>query len=279
MGAAALQYDKDAGVAWDEMWTGYCELALAGGAPHRGSLLEPVHEDAIAANPERYEVALQELERGIKLVTGLPVLRSETPGWIGMQCHSEEMALWLLRAIVVENITVRRGGAILWFPAGPGLSAGARDQECGHGDCQDQPLLGRTCGRDTGGYTIGVGACDRGRNVMLPTHQYITTHNGYEIYQRKPGFEFTPITLGEIASYIVRGEGGSVAVAAFMYSMLIALEGKSIDEDKILAHAVATIRGYIDAGRTGNHEELTFAYNHGTFVEVSSPRWWVNSFE
>jgi cation diffusion facilitator family transporter len=119
MGAAALEYDEAGEVAWDEMWTGFCELALAGGAPHRGTLLEPVHEEAIAANPEQYEWVLHELERGIALVTGLPVVRSATPGWIGMQCDSEQMALWLLRAIVVENVTVRREDAILWFPAGP----------------------------------------------------------------------------------------------------------------------------------------------------------------
>jgi len=119
MGAAALEYDANGEVAWDEMWTGYCELALAGGAPHRGTLLEPVHEEAIAAKPERYEWVLQELERGIKLVTDLMVIRSVTPGWIGMECHSEEMALWLLRAIVVENVTVRREETALWFPAGP----------------------------------------------------------------------------------------------------------------------------------------------------------------
>lgn len=119
MGAAALQYDKDGGVAWDEMWTGYCDLALAGGAPHRGSLLEPVHTQAIAEKPEQYAWVLQELERGIKLVTGLPVVRSDTPGWIGMECDSDDKALWLLRAIVVENITVRRDGSTLWFPAGP----------------------------------------------------------------------------------------------------------------------------------------------------------------
>jgi sirohydrochlorin cobaltochelatase len=29
------------------------------------------------------------------------------------------MALWLLRAIVVENISVRREGTTLYFPAGP----------------------------------------------------------------------------------------------------------------------------------------------------------------
>ena len=119
MGAAALEYDEDGGVAWDQMWTGYCELALAGGAPHRGTLLEPVHETAIAENPEQYEWVLNEIERGIRLVTGLPVVRSVTPGWIGMECDSEEMALWLLRAIVVENVTVRREDTVLWFPAGP----------------------------------------------------------------------------------------------------------------------------------------------------------------
>lgn len=119
MGSAAMLYDETGSVAWDQMWTGYCELALAGGAPHRGTLLEPVHEAEIAENPEKYEEVLQELERAIELVTGLPVVRSATPGWIGLQCTSEEMALWLLRAIVVENVTVRREDTILWFPAGP----------------------------------------------------------------------------------------------------------------------------------------------------------------
>jgi cation diffusion facilitator family transporter len=119
MGAAALEYDKDGDVAWDAMWTGYCELALAGGPPHRGTLLEPVGPDAIAAKPEQYEQVLQELERGLRLVTGLETKRSETPGWIGLVCDNEEMALWLLRAIVVENVTVRREDNVLWFPAGP----------------------------------------------------------------------------------------------------------------------------------------------------------------
>ena len=119
MGSAALQYDQQGDVAWDEMWTGYCELALAGGAPHRGTLLEPVHEASIAANPEKYERVLKELERGIAQVTRLPVRRSPVPGWIGLECVDEEMALWLLRAIVVENVTVRREDTILWFPAGP----------------------------------------------------------------------------------------------------------------------------------------------------------------
>jgi len=119
MGAADLEYDEDGSVAWDEMWTGYCELALAGGPPHRGTLLEPVDPAAIAADPAGYERVLGELERGLSLVTGLPTRRSPAPGWIGLVCESDAMALWLLRAIIVENVSVRREDNVLWFPAGP----------------------------------------------------------------------------------------------------------------------------------------------------------------
>jgi hypothetical protein len=119
MGAAGLVYGEDGKVAWDEIWQGFCDLALAGGPPHRGTLLEPVSPEMVAADPEGYENVLRELERGIRMVTGLSVIQSTTPGWIGMECNSEDMALWLLRAIVVENISVRREDKTLFFPAGP----------------------------------------------------------------------------------------------------------------------------------------------------------------
>ena len=119
MGAAGLAYDSAGKVAWNEIWQGFCDLALAGEPPHRGTLLEPVDPVVVAADPEGYERVLRELERGIRMVTGLPVVRSVTPGWIGMTCDSEEMALWLLRAIVVENVTVRREDSVLYFPVGP----------------------------------------------------------------------------------------------------------------------------------------------------------------
>ncbi|MEO8609231.1 MAG: cation diffusion facilitator family transporter [Chloroflexota bacterium] len=119
MGAAGLVYGTDGKVAWDEIWQGFCDLALAGGPPHRGTLLEPVTPEAALADPQGYENVVQELQRGIEMVTGLSVVESSTPGWIGMACDSEAMALWLLRAIVVENISVRREDKILYFPAGP----------------------------------------------------------------------------------------------------------------------------------------------------------------
>ena len=40
MGSAGLKYGTDGQVAWDEIWQTFCDLALAGGPPHRGTLLE-----------------------------------------------------------------------------------------------------------------------------------------------------------------------------------------------------------------------------------------------
>jgi sirohydrochlorin cobaltochelatase len=119
MGTASLKYDSEGRVAWGEIWTSFCDLALAGGPPHRGTLLEAVSSEAALAEPAAYEAVVSEIERGIRLTTGLSVVRSRTPGWVGIQCESEEMAVWLMRAIIVENVMVRREGEILYLPAGP----------------------------------------------------------------------------------------------------------------------------------------------------------------
>lgn len=118
MGAAGLVYSEDGAVAWDQIWTSFCDLALAGGPPHRGTLLEPGDPQKVAENPEQYAWVLDELERGLRMVTGLDVVRPPFPGWIGVITKSEEMALWLLRAIVVENVSVRREENVLYLPAG-----------------------------------------------------------------------------------------------------------------------------------------------------------------
>lgn len=119
MSAADLVFDGDGQVAWNEIWEDFCDLALAGGPAHRDTLLEPVDPALVKLNPSGYKKTLAELARGITLVTGLPVIESKAPGWIGMQCASDEMAIWLLRAIVVENVFARRENNILYFPAGP----------------------------------------------------------------------------------------------------------------------------------------------------------------
>jgi len=122
MGAASLRYTEDGQVAWDEMWTDFCDLALAGGPPHRGTMLEPVTPDEVAMAPQDYERVVKEIERGLRLVTGRPILLSTIPGWVGLQCDGEQMALWLQHAIIVENVSVKREGAVLLLPAGPAFT-------------------------------------------------------------------------------------------------------------------------------------------------------------
>lgn len=119
MGSTPLKFGTDGKVAWDEMWAGFCDLALAGGPPHRGTLLEAVAAADALAGRERYQEVVAEIERGIRVVTGLPVVPSTIPGWVGVRCDSEEMAIWLMRAIIVENVMVRREGDVIFLPAGP----------------------------------------------------------------------------------------------------------------------------------------------------------------
>lgn len=119
MGSAGLKYGPDGKVAWDEIWTSFCDLALAGGPPHRGTLLEPVAAEQAFAEPEKYQQVVEEIGRGIWLVTQLPVLPRFAPGWVGVRCTDETMAAWLVRAVVVENIFARQEQTMLLLPAGP----------------------------------------------------------------------------------------------------------------------------------------------------------------
>ena len=120
MGSAPLRYDGDGKVAWDRVWTDFCDLALAGGPPHRGTILEPVDPAEVLAKPDDYALVVAEIERGLRLVTeGLPTVPGPVPGWVGLRCPNEATAAWLARAIEVENVAVRREGAVLSLPAGP----------------------------------------------------------------------------------------------------------------------------------------------------------------
>ncbi len=119
MGSAGLKLDANGSVLWNEMWESFCDLALAGGPTHRGTLLEPPTADEVQARRNAYEAVVAELERGIRLVTNLSTLPSPSVGWVGVQCRDEAMAVWLLRAIIVENVMVRRQRDVLYLPAGP----------------------------------------------------------------------------------------------------------------------------------------------------------------
>ncbi len=119
MSSAPLMYTEEGQVAWDQMWQGFCDLALEGGPPHRGTLLEPVSSAEVEKNRDAYERVVAEIERGLRLVTGLPTIRCTAPGWVGLVCSNKEMALWLVQAISAENVSVRREETVLFVPAGP----------------------------------------------------------------------------------------------------------------------------------------------------------------
>lgn len=119
MGSAGLKFDADGRVAWNEIWQSFCDLALAGGPPHKGRLLHPGAAADIEAKPDPYTKVTDEICRGITMVTGLPADRSEEAGWIHVGCDSDGMAGWLLRAITMENVSVRAEGSVLDLPAGP----------------------------------------------------------------------------------------------------------------------------------------------------------------
>ena len=119
MGAASVETNRFGEVAWDEIWTSFCDLAMAGGPPHRGRLLEAITAEQANANLPAYDEVVREIRRGIEMVTGLQTVPAVALGWVGVVCDDEAMAVWLMRAIIVENVMVRREGSVLFLPAGP----------------------------------------------------------------------------------------------------------------------------------------------------------------
>jgi sirohydrochlorin cobaltochelatase len=119
MGSAALKYGCDGKVAWNDIWVTFCDLAMAGGPPHKGFLLEPGSQAEIEAEPDRYRLVVEEICRGVTIVTGLAAYPSVIPGWVSVDFANRGAAEWLLRAITMENVSVRCERLVLDLPAGP----------------------------------------------------------------------------------------------------------------------------------------------------------------
>ncbi|MGN6033089.1 MAG: hypothetical protein ACTHQE_15660, partial [Thermomicrobiales bacterium] len=131
MSAAPLVFDETGQVAWDRIWghddadQPFCHLALAGGPPHRGTLLEPDPDVVAPARVKELDAVRAEIERGLRMVTGLPVTRNVEPGWIGLVCPDAEAAAWLARAIDAENVRARLDGSTILLPADPSFRTDA----------------------------------------------------------------------------------------------------------------------------------------------------------
>ena len=119
MGSASLKYGRDGKVAWHDTWGTFCDLAMAGGPPHKGKILMAASQKEIDAEPERYQQVVEEICRGIGMVAFLAAEKSAIPGWVRVECESPAAAGWLARAIVMENVSARCEGTGLELPASP----------------------------------------------------------------------------------------------------------------------------------------------------------------
>ncbi len=119
MRSAGLKYGSDGKVAWNEIWGSFCDLAMAGGPPHKGTLLEPGRAGDIDREPDRHAEVAEEICRGVMMTTLLDTNVSPVAGWVRVSCLSEAMTGWLLRAIVMENVAARGEGVWLDLPAAP----------------------------------------------------------------------------------------------------------------------------------------------------------------
>lgn len=118
MASAAFVYRDDGQPDWGAMWTGFCELALYGGPPHRA----PKDALEITAAPEGVvaDEMIDEIARGILETTGL-VATPSRGGWLAVQCDSKRMAAWLCAVIILENVDARADSDILFVPGTEGF--------------------------------------------------------------------------------------------------------------------------------------------------------------
>lgn len=124
MSSADFVWREDGRPDWEQMWTGFCELALYGGPPHRGedtALVAPEPEQAATARvdekPWEGFDPIAEIRRGIWETTGLFAEPAEEPGWIVVTCESRKMAAWLCACIILENVDARCEEDRLYLPA------------------------------------------------------------------------------------------------------------------------------------------------------------------
>ena len=103
----------------------------------------------------------------------------------------------------------------------------------------------------------------------------VEEYAGRRIERRPPGFEFTPVLLGKITSYIVESEAGP-SVFAFMYSFLVTGRAGA-DEEALATAALGQIRHAIDAGRATPGSEHTFEWDGSAWDYVPDPRWWISA--
>jgi hypothetical protein len=110
---------------------------------------------------------------------------------------------------------------------------------------------------------------------MLPTHRPVATAQGATIFQRQPGFEYTPMLLGRIASFLVHGEEDRWVAVAVMVPFLDGGTPVTREDAVLLTQALGRIEALLDLDTLWERPDWTFVYQDGDFVEVVDPSWWI----
>ena len=119
MGSAGLKYGADGKVAWNEIWAKLLRPRDGGRSAAQGHAARAGVARGHRRAARSIRQVVEEICRGVSLVTGLAAQASPIPGWVRVTCLSDAMAGWLLRAIVMENVAARADGAISTFPPAP----------------------------------------------------------------------------------------------------------------------------------------------------------------
>ena len=144
MGSAGLKYGGDGQVAWNEMWATFCDLAMAGGPPHKGTLLEPGSPSRSTPTPVATDEVVEEIVRGVRARDRArgPSLPHSRMGARGLS-QRDDGRLAAASDRDGERLGSRRGlGAR--SSREPRLPGRERDQERRHRHRQDLPLLDGT---------------------------------------------------------------------------------------------------------------------------------------
>ncbi len=77
-------------------------------------------------DPDGYQRVVDEITREITARTGRVCFANRYVGWIGIDCPNIRTAIWLMRAMTVENILARREDTVLFLPAHPRFASDGR---------------------------------------------------------------------------------------------------------------------------------------------------------
>lgn len=105
MALAKMQHD----------WGGH--LTAAQQALAVEDIWEPATPAEAAAAPADHAPAASQVEDDLR-AAGLPTSPRRSIGWICIETPGEEDAVWLLRAVLVEQVLARREDHVLYLPVG-----------------------------------------------------------------------------------------------------------------------------------------------------------------